>query len=316
MRREGTGRRTIQEQVGSGMRHRAGPGGDAQVSDWLAELGIAGITDLHVHFMPDRVQQKVWGFFDEVAASGAPAWPIHYRLPLQERIEVLAGLGVRNFSSLNYAHRPGMAQWLNDFSTALAQDHAQVIHSATFFPEPQAPAVVQRALDAGARIFKIHVQVGGFCVLDPRLEEAWRLVEQAGAPVVIHCGHGPHPGTFTGIAPIRRLIERHPGLVLIIAHAGLPDYLPFAELAQKHSNVYLDTTMVGTSYMQQLFPVPPDYARILHGLAGKVVLGSDFPSIPYPYSHQLQVLNDWGLGAEWLAGALWHTPRELVGLPA
>lgn len=44
------------------------PRSDADVPGWLDERGIPGIVDLHVHFMPDRVQEKVWAFFDRVGA--------------------------------------------------------------------------------------------------------------------------------------------------------------------------------------------------------------------------------------------------------
>ena len=291
----------------------APPHSDADVPAWIRALGIPGIIDLHVHFMPDRVQQKVWEFFDSTAEQGAPPWPIAYRQSETQRIEILRAMGVSAFSTLNYAHRPGMAQWLNDYSTDMAGTHPDVIHSATFYPEPEVEATVQEALRTGAQIFKIHIQVGDFSPVDPQLDAAWAQVAKARTPVVIHCGNGPHRGHHTGIEPIRELLRRHPALVLIIAHAGLPDYLEFAALAAEHPNVYLDTTMVGTDYMEQLAPIPPGYLQRLAELDGKVVLGSDFPSIPYPYSHQLAVLHDWGLGDEWLADALWHTPRKLLG---
>ncbi|MDP9889613.1 amidohydrolase family protein [Pseudarthrobacter enclensis] len=71
--------------------------------------------------------------------------------------------------------------------------------------------------------------------------------------------------------------------MLIIAHAGLPEYWEFAELAANNPHVYLDTTMVGTSYMEQVAPIPPGYVDTVAGLSHKVVFGTDFPSIPYSY---------------------------------
>lgn len=288
------------------------PSTDAEVRPYLAVLGVPGIIDLHVHFMPDRVQQKVWSFFDRVGGEDHPDWPIAYRHSDEERVRILREIGVRAYSTLNYAHRPGMAQWLNDYSTRFADQHSDAIRSATFYPEPEATAIVEQSLQAGARIFKVHVQVGGFSVLDPQLREAWGLIAEAGVPVVVHCGNGPHRGEHTGPGPIRELIARYPDLVLIIAHAGLPEYGEFAEMAARNPNVYLDTTMVGTAYMEQIAPVPNDYRRTLASLADKVVLGTDFPSIPYPYAHQIEVLHHWDLGAEWMRSALWHTPLRLV----
>lgn len=174
--------------------------------------------------------------------------------------------------------------------------------------------VVAQSLKQGARIFKVHIQVGGFSPLDPRLAPAWKLIEDSAVPVVIHCGNGPHAGEYTGPEPIRELIKRYPALVLIIAHAGLPEYREFAELAANNPHVYLDTTMVGTSYMEQVAPMPPGYVDTLAELPHKVVFGTDFPSIPYSYSHQIQVLESWGLGSRWMKNVLWHTPKALLRL--
>src|SRR5699024_8119699 len=104
-------------------------------------------------------------------------WPVRYRQPEQERVRTLRQLGVRVYGTLNYAHRPGMAAWLNDYSADFAARHPDAIHSATFYPEPGAADEVARCLGRGARLFKVHVQVGGFTPLDPLLEGAWAAVE-------------------------------------------------------------------------------------------------------------------------------------------
>lgn len=290
------------------------PRSDAEVPAFLEALGLPGLVDLHVHFMPESVQRKVWAYFDALAERGRPAWPVHYRFDEERRVQILREIGVTAYGTLNYAHRPDMAAWLNEYSRDFAVVHPDAIHSATFYPEPEADAYVAEALDSGARLFKVHVQVGAFSPLDELLDPVWRRIAGAGTPVVIHCGSGPHPGEFTGPERIARLVERHPDLVLVIAHAGLPEYREFADLARTRPNVYLDTTMVGTDYMQSIAPTPPDFTTLMGELAGKVVLGTDFPTIPYGYHHQLQALHGWGLGADWLREVLWHTPARLVGL--
>ena len=295
------------------MSQLAPPTSDAEVPGYLQALGLPGITDLHVHFMPDRVQQKVWGFFDRLPQMGEPAWPIAYRYTDEQRVHILRELGVTAFSTLNYAHRPGMAQILNDYSRDFAARYEDAIHSATFYPEPGVTEQVSQVLNEGAKIFKVHVQVGAFSPLDPQLDEAWKLIEDAGAPVVIHCGSGPHGGEFTGPEPIFELVDRHPNLVLVIAHMGMPEYIEFAELARRAPHVYLDTTMVGTGYIHQEFGDLPDgYLDTVAALADKVVLGTDFPTIPYSYSHQIEVLHNWGLGEEWMQNVLWHNPQRLL----
>ena len=53
-----------------------------------------------------------------------------------------------------------MAAWLNDWSAEFAAADPRILQSATFYPEPEAPFYVAEALERGARIFKVHVQVG------------------------------------------------------------------------------------------------------------------------------------------------------------
>jgi predicted TIM-barrel fold metal-dependent hydrolase len=48
------------------------------------------------------------------------------------------------------------------------------------------------------------------------------------------------------------------------------------------------------------------------GLAGKVVLGTDFPTIPYPYAHQLRALHRLDLGAQWLRAVCWHNGTSMI----
>ncbi|GHE14077.1 amidohydrolase family protein [Klenkia taihuensis] len=290
------------------------PVDDADVPRFVGELGLPGLADVHVHFMPERVQAAVWAYFDQAGTHYGAEWPITYRGSVEERLARLDHLGVRAFSALNYPHRPGMAAGLNDWSREFAHQHPQVIPSATFFPEPEAAHYVPEALDGGARVFKVHVQVGSFDPRDRLLEPVWARLEETGTPVVIHCGSGPLAGEHTGPAPMQGLLQRHPGLQLAIAHLGMPEYAEFLTLAETYDGVRLDTTMFATDFTERLMPFPRDLLPRLAALGGKVLLGSDFPSIPYPYAHQLAALHRLGLGEEWLRAVLWRNASALFGL--
>jgi uncharacterized protein len=176
---------------------------------------------------------------------------------------------------------------------------------------------VRGALDAGARIFKVHLQVGGFSPADPLLDEVWGLLAEAQVPVVVHAGHAPVGTEHTGPGPFGSVLARHPGLTAIIAHMGAPDYEAFLRLAAEYERVALDTTMIFTDFFDKLAPFPAaalPLARDL-GLAGKVLLGTDFPNIPYPYARQLGGLTRLGLGDAWLRAVCWRNPVALFGAP-
>ncbi|MBS4754593.1 amidohydrolase [Nocardioides sp. zg-ZUI104] len=277
-------------------------------------LGIPGIVDVHTHFMPDRVLRKVWAYFDQVGPLTGRTWPITYRFDEERRIEILRDLGVRRFTSLNYPHRAGMAQWLNEWSAEFAASYEACLHSATFYPEPGAGAYVAAAIDAGAQVFKAHVQVGDYDPNDPLLDPVWEVLAERRVPVVIHAGHGPAPGTFTGPAGMARLLQRYPGLVLVVAHMGLPDYGAFLDLVEQHDGVHLDTTMAFTRFTEETAPFPRAELPRLRDLGQRVLFGSDFPNIPYPYLESVRAVVDLDLGDDWLRGVLHDNAVRLFGL--
>ncbi|MGH3664602.1 MAG: amidohydrolase family protein [Egibacteraceae bacterium] len=292
----------------------AHPRSDDEVAAFWRGLGLPGLVDVHTHFMPERVLRKVWAFFDRVALPDGTPWPIVYRGDDAARVACLRRLGVRAFTALSYPHKPGMAAWLNDWSRDFAVAMPGCIHSATFFCEPTADRDVAEALEAGARVFKIHLQVGGYDPRDPLLRPVWRRLAAAGAPVITHAGSGPNPGAHTGPGPIGEVLGAHPDLALVIAHMGMPEYEDFVELALRHERVMLDTTMAFTDFMDRLRPFPTPLLGVLAQHPDRVVLGSDFPNIPYAYAHQLAALARLGLGDDWLRAVCWTNGARLLGI--
>ena len=90
------------------------PADDSDVPRYWRELGLPGLVDVHVHFLPDPVQAKVWQYFEAAETHYGAGWPIEYPFPVEERLAVLDRLGVRAFPTLPYPHKPGMAAWLNE----------------------------------------------------------------------------------------------------------------------------------------------------------------------------------------------------------
>jgi uncharacterized protein len=296
------------------------PRDDADVPRFLADLGLPGLVDVHVHFLPENVLSKVWGYFDRAQEHYGMAWPVHYRLPEPERVAVLKALGVTTFAPLVYPHRPGMARWLTEWVTAFAAATPGAVPTATLFPDPDVVDYLGAAVEAGARVVKVHVQVGGFDPRDPVLRDAWGLLADAGVPVVVHCGDGPLRGAHTGLDVFAAVLAAHPRLRAVLAHAGLPDFAGALGLLARHPHCHLDTTMVGTAFTEAFAPLPPDWPARLAEVADRVVFGSDFPNIPYAYAEQVRAVAGWAtaddrLGEPFLRAVLHDTPARLLGLP-
>lgn len=281
---------------------------------WSA-LGLPGIIDVHTHFMPKSVMDKVWKYFDSAGPMLGRAWPINYRMEENLRVEALRAFGVRRFTSLVYPHKPEMAAWLNQWSAEFARQTTDCLHTATFYPESGAAGYVDAAIRDGARVFKAHIQVGDYDPNDPLLDDAWGSIEDAGTPVVIHCGSGPQPGRFTGPEPVRRLLHRHPRLALIIAHMGMPEYRDFLDICLNSQAVHLDTTMAFTAFSDELMPFPTDAEARLLAAGERIVFGSDFPNIPYGYREGLAAVAAVpGIDDDWLRGVLHDNAARLFTL--
>jgi uncharacterized protein len=288
---------------------------DADVPAFWRRLGLPGLVDIHVHFMPKPVLDAVWRYFDAAREHYGVAWPVQYRTSDEQRLATLAEFGVRAFPALLYPHRPDMAESLNVWAREFAARTPGCVPTGTFYPEPSAPEYVRAALDAGTRVFKVHVQVGAFDPREDVLDPVWGMLAEAAVPVVVHCGSGPLPGAHTGPGPFGEVLARHPRLTAVIAHCGAPEYSEHLAFARRYPNVHLDTTMVGTRFMDTLAPVAPDVIAELGELGDRVVLGSDFPNIPYPYAEQLAALERFDLGEQWLRAVCWDNGARLLRIP-
>jgi predicted TIM-barrel fold metal-dependent hydrolase len=289
------------------------PSEDARIPAFWQALGLPGLIDVHTHFMPDNVLTKVWAYFDRFTEAGL-SWSARYRLDEEERLRLLRAFGVRRFTALLYPHRPGMAEWLNAWGADFAARTPDCLRTATFFAEPSAAAYVARAIEGGTRVFKAHVQVGGYDPRDPLLTPVWGLLAESGTPVVVHCGSGPEPGAHTGPAAFAEVLARHPRLIAIVAHMGMPEYAEFVALADRHPRLRLDTTMVFTDFSQKLRPWPGSLTPRLADLGDRILLGTDFPNLPYPYAEQLSALARLDLGDDWLRAVCHDNAARLFGI--
>jgi hypothetical protein len=111
------------------------------------------------------------------------------------------------------------------------------------------------------------------------------------------------------------VLTAFPRLRLIVAHMGLPEYADFLDLADRYDGVHLDTTMAFTDFTEDFLPFPQRALPRLADLGDRILLGTDFPNIPYPYLHQLRALERLGLGPDWLRAVCHDNAARLFGVP-
>lgn len=270
------------------------------------------VVDAHVHLFPDRVFQAIWRWFD------AHAWPVRYRLDAEGVIAFLRARGVERVVGLCYSHKPGMAESLNAFMAEVAARHADfLVPLGTVLPgEPGARDVIRRAFEVhGLRGLKIHCHVQAVGPGDERLDPVYEECARAGLPLVMHAGPEPaspaYPCDARQIcrpAGVAQALERHPDLTLVVPHLGADEYEAFSELLGRYPNLYLDTAMAVTDYLE---PTPP--LELVRRWPTRVLYGTDFPNLPYAWDRELRTLADAGLSDEELAAVLQENAARLFG---
>ena len=206
---------------------------------------------------------------------------------------------------------------LNDALAALVSDRAAVLGAAG---DPEA---LRRAMSRGLAGVEVTAKVDGSYLGDPRFEPFWAAAEETGAVVFIHPstrGFGgpddhylwntvgnPLETTVTAAHLVMAgVMERHPGLKVMLAHAGGAVLALRGRLRHAHENVAGAQGTLSEPVEESLrrfhfdtITHDPALLRALVGFAGagQVVAGSDHPfdmADPDP----AETVRAAGLGAE------------------
>ena len=75
--------------------------------------------------------------------------------------------------------------------------------------------------------------------------------------------------------------------------------------------------MAFTDFFEEMAEFPRDLLPRLTDLQDRILLGSDFPNIPYPYAHQLEALErlrdkEPRLDDDWLRAVCWFNGQRLL----
>lgn len=253
------------------------------------------MIDMHVHFFPPAVFRAIWRFFENESAG---LWPIRYKVFGKELVETLRSLGVERFPTLVYAHKAQMADALNDFVSQSAGQYPEILPFGTIFAADKDNSSRARSLFEERNFYgiKLHPFVSNEELDDPRFFPIYEMMEAMQRILVCHPGSGPNYHQNDGADRIGSILTRFPSLPIIIAHCGAIEYSNYAALADRYSNVYFDTAMncVHTHVFANNCPGRGFFERF----ADRVLLGTDFPNIPYDYQQQLDAIKAFGLGPQ------------------
>ncbi|WNG50028.1 amidohydrolase [Archangium minus] len=272
--------------------------------------GLPPVVDSHVHLFPDGVFEAVWRWFDQYG------WPIRYKLHTPQVVSFLLSRGVHRVVALHYAHKPGMARFLNSYIAEVARAEPRVWGLATVLPgEEGAADILAEAFAAGLKGVKLHCHVQCFAPDAPALHEVYAACARAGRPLVMHAGREPASPQYKcdvhalcSAERVERVLKEHPTLKLCVPHLGADEFDAYERLLERYDNLWLDTTMAAANY----FPMPVP-RRLLEVRPERILYGTDFPNLPYAWDRELKQLLALKLGDEVEAGILGQNSLRLFG---
>jgi uncharacterized protein len=189
--------------------------------------------------------------------------PDGYRCSRQQLVEALERIDARAY--VFPMHEPEGYAAANDMVIdEAARTDGRLLAFCRLDPHGDALAEAERALERGARGIKLHPRAERFTLDHPRLAPVFTLADERRLPVLVHAGRGiPALG--------RHAVEatgRHPGMRLILAHAGISDLAWIWREAPDHPNLFFDTSWWSPSDVQALFALVPP---------GQILMASDAP---------------------------------------
>jgi len=136
-----------------------------------------------------------------------------------------------------------------------------------------------RQLRLGAVACKVHPVHGGFPANDRAMYPAYALCQDAGIPLVVHCGTSTFPGSMNAYADpilLDDVLREFRSLDVVLAHGGRGWWYDAAAfLALSHERVWIELSGLPPSRLRDYY-ARQSWSR----LTRKMIFGTDWPGVP------------------------------------
>jgi hypothetical protein len=269
------------------------------------------MIDIHVHFFPPSLFQAIWRYFE---TPGHGLWKVKYQMHGKKLVDTLNDHGVKRITTLVYAHKPGLAAYLNNFIHESVSQYPELIPFGTIFAgDGRCDKVAKTIFEDYEFIgIKLHPFVSNEQVDDIRFSPVYEIMQDLGKVLVCHTGSVPVYDRTDGATRIRKVLNQFPKLKVIIAHCGAYEYGDYHSLVKYFEFVYFDTAM--NCVHNKVFPNICPGRQFFIDHQDRILFGSDFPNIPYDYSYQVEAIKKLKLG-ESVERKIFHdNAAKLLGL--
>ncbi|MGQ4872833.1 MAG: amidohydrolase family protein [Promethearchaeia archaeon] len=271
--------------------------------------------DIHTHFFPPKIFRAIWKFFERKDVNGKIiGWKINYKLPIEDLVKFLKEHNVEHYTTLNYAHKEGVAEYINNWTIEFVKNYPEAIpFGCIWHGDKNKDEYIRKLFDEhNFTGIKIQTLVQNFYPGDKRMDSIYKLIIDRSKWLLIHAGMAPYRNRYVGFKNFKKFIEKFPNMQIIVAHFGAFEYKKFIKLLDIYDNLYLDTAMifVSNNIIRERIVKRPT-AEELISIQDRILFGSDFPNIPYDYKNSIEGLLKLGLPYEFYKKIFYENAYKL-----
>ena len=283
------------------------------------------IIDTHTHFFPPLLMKAVWDFFEH------HYWPINRKGTIDDLANFLTSeCKVVKHVVLNYAHKKGLASWLNKWTHKFCSDDerkGKTVPFGTIHPDDEKKSDEMDLIFSSYEFkgLKLQLMVTDFQIWDKRMKPVYQKIMDYDRILLPHIGTGPrhsnyNPGKtiscpFVGVKHLKRFLASYPEMKIIVPHMGTDEYEEMWRLIDEYPNLYFDTAMIGVknnpAFNDGLTLISNER---LYSLADRLLFGSDFPNIPYKYDDAIKGWLERGMKEEFYEKLFFKNANKLFKL--
>ena len=223
--------------------------------------------DFHTHAFPDGIAAAAIASLEEEGGVTAV-----FDGTVAGLIDTMDRAGVAVSVVQPVATKPSQVRRINDWAATISSE--RIVCFGAIHPDLDDPAAeIARMSALGLRGFKMHPEYQLFEPDEPRLDTLWSAAAEHGLIAFFHAGADIAFPTVRGTPDAyARLVDRWPGLTVVLAHMGGYECWPGVVEHLAGRNVWLDT-----SYTLGHLPDEEFVALVRAHGADRVLFGSDGP---------------------------------------
>ena len=226
------------------------------------------VIDAHCHIYPEKIVDKAVAGTDAFYSTKAAC-----RGTAEELLEIGERVGIDRFVVHSVATTPHQVERINTFIAAeVAKAPERLTGLGAAHPDCEdQDAVIEQIKALGLHGIKIHPDIQGFAIDDPRMMRVYELCEAEGLAVLMHTGDYRYD--FSNPNRLIPVLKQFKELTVIGAHMGGWSLWDKAyEALHEYPNLFVDCSST------MPFSSPETAKRLIRAYgADRVLFGTDYP---------------------------------------